>query len=303
MNTQGEISILEVGPRDGLQNEPVFLSLEDKFQLVKKLSFTGLSRIELGAFVSPKWTPQMRDTRELVKQVLKSQEKSKIPKKVKFSALVPNMKGLHRALETGLKEVSIFLSATETFSKKNINCSLKDGYTRYKKLCKQAFAENLKVRAYLSVCFFCPYEGKVLSSTVLEWSKKIEDLGVYEIALSDTTGKARPIEVQNLLELLLKTVPKTKLAFHFHNMQGMALANVWSAYQMGIRSFDGSLGGLGGCPHSEMSSGNVATESLFYLLKSSQDPIIHKIISVALWLEKKLRKKLPSPLLQSSSNL
>lgn len=294
-----KINILEVGPRDGLQNEQVFLSLENKRKLVQKLSLTGLNRIELGSFVSPKWVPQMRDTEELVKHILKDQERGEIPKQIEFSALVPNFEGLKRALKSGIKDISVFLSVTDSFSKKNINCPVEESYARYKEICKQALEENLKVRAYLSVCFHCPYEGEVLPDKVLEWAKRIEDLGVYEISISDTTGKARASEVQNLLSMLLNNIPENKIACHFHNVHGMALANVWAAYEMGIRSFDGSLGGLGGCPYSQVPSGNVPTESLVYLLKSSKDPSIKKIISVALWLEDKLDKKLPSPFLQS----
>ena len=293
------VSILEVGPRDGLQNEQSLLTLEEKIEFVRKLSQTGLNRIELGSFVSPKWIPQMQDTGELVREVLKDQEERRIPKHIQFSALVPNEKGLQRALRSKIKEISIFLSATDSFSKKNINCSTKESYTKYKALCKEALKENLKIRAYLSVCFHCPYEEKVSQEKVIEWIQKIEDLSVYEMAISDTTGKANAEEVQSLLEKLLNFIPKKKLACHFHNVHGMALANVWAAYQLGIRSFDGSLGGLGGCPYSKMPSGNVPTEALFYLLKRSEENSIKKLIEIGLWLESKLTKKLPSVLLHS----
>ncbi len=294
-----EVNILEVGPRDGLQNEQTFLSLQDKRQLVYKLSHTGLNRIELGSFVSPKWVPQMQDTEELAKLILRDQKAGRIPKQIEFSALVPNLKGLKRALESEIKEISIFLSATDTFSKKNINCSMKEAYLRYKELCKQALKENLKIRAYLSACFHCPYEGEVSPDVILDWVTKIEDLGVHEISISDTTGKARPEDVQNVLETLLKSFSSKKLACHFHNVHGMAVANVWEAYTIGIRSFDGSLGGLGGCPYSKTPSGNVPTESLIYLFKGPKNSSIKKIISSALWLEDKLNKKLPSPFLRS----
>ena len=296
-----KIRFLEVGPRDGLQNEQRLLSLEDKREWIKKLSHTGLKRIELGSFVSPKWVPQMRKTVDFVQQILKDQELGDIPKDMEFSALVPNLKGFHRALESGIKEIAIFLSATQTFSQKNINRSMEDSYKIYKEICKQAFKENLKVRAYLSVCFCCPYEGEVLPETVLKWVKKIEDLGVYEISISDTLGKARALEVETLLNALFKAqISKTQIACHFHNVHGMAIANVWSAYQLGIRSFDGSLGGLGGCPYSKHPSGNVPTEALFYLFRGAKDPSIKKLIDTALWLEKKLNKKLPSVFLRST---
>ena len=294
-----EIRILEVGPRDGLQNEKTFLSLKDKHQLIVKLSNAGLNHIELGSFVSARWVPQMKDTSKLVQQVLKTQSRGEIPQHINFSALVPNFKGLEGALDSGIKEIAVFLSATDSFSKKNINCSIEESYKNYKQLCRQALKENLKIRAYLSVCFYCPYEGRILPSQVLKWAKKIEDLGVYEISISDTTGRANALEVQNLLEKLLSQIPASKLACHFHNVHGMAVANVWSAYQKGIRSFDGSLGGLGGCPYSKVPSGNIPTESIIYLLKGPKDPAIKKLRDAAFWLEKKLNKKLPSPFLQS----
>lgn len=299
MKQKDNLRILEVGPRDGLQNEAKILSLEDKKELIRRLASCGLSRIELGSFVSPKWVPQMQDTEVLVEEVLKDQKEGVIPSSIEFSALVPNPEGLNRALKTGIKEISVFLSATESFSKKNINRSKDEAYKIYQEVCKRALKEGLKIRAYLSVCFHCPYEGEVKADQVLKWLQKIEDLGVYEISISDTTGKARPVEVQNLLNLLFTKTSKEKIAGHFHNVHGMALSNVWSAYQMGLRSFDGSLGGLGGCPYSKVPSGNVPTESLIYLLKEARDPSIKKLIDTALWLEKKLGKTLPSPLLKS----
>ncbi len=294
-----EISILEVGPRDGLQNESVILALEDKKELIRRLSLIGLKRIEIGSFVAPKWAPQMRDTGQLAQYILEAQRRGEIPQQAEFSALVPNLKGLNRALESGIKEIAVFLSATDSFSKKNINCSVKDSYDIYKEVCKQALENSLKVRAYLSVCFHCPYEGPVPPAQTLEEIKKIEDLGVYRISISDTTGKARAWEAQSLLEMALARIPANKIACHFHDVHGMALANVWSAYQLGIRSFDGSLGGLGGCPYSQAPSGNVPTEALVYLLKDPKDPVIAGLIETGLWLEGKLRKKLPSAILRS----
>lgn len=296
---KGNIRIWEVGPRDGLQNEETLLSLKDKKELISKLCSTGLSRIELGSLVSPKWSLQMRDTDKLIHQVLKDQSQGLLSSDIQFSALVPNLLGLKRALDSGIKEIAVFLSATDSFSKKNLNRSREESYSIYKEVCREALKEKLKVRAYLSVCFHCPYEGKVSVDQVLEWVKKIEDLGVYEVSVSDTTGTAQAQEVQNLLDKLLEKTSKEKIACHFHNVHGMALANVWSAYQMGIRGFDGSLGGLGGCPYAKVPSGNVPTEALLYLLEGSKQTSIKKIIDVALWLENKLNRKLPSPFLQS----
>ena len=294
-----DINIVEVGPRDGLQNEKVFLSLEEKREFVKKLSQTGLNRIELGSFVSPRWVPQMQNTEDLVQRILRDQDFGEIPKSVRFSVLVPNLKGLNRAVKSGIKEIAIFLSATESFSKKNINCSILESYTNYQHICRQAIKENLKIRAYLSVCFYCPYEGPVSHEAVLEWAKKLEDLKVDEIAISDTTGQARAFEVEVLLEKLFDSISKDKLACHFHDVHGMALTNVWSAYKMGIRVFDGSIGGLGGCPYTQSPVGNTPTEGLLYLFKGPGDPVIGKLTRTALWLQEKIGKSLPSAFLRS----
>ena len=241
----------------------------------------------------------MKDSKELIQKILKLQKEEKIAPQAQFSALVPNQKGLEQALKSEIKEISIFLSTTDAFSKKNINATRESAYKKYQSVCRQAHRENLKIRAYLSVCFDCPYEGKVPPKEVIKWAKKIEELGVYEISISDTTGKARAIEVEKLFQQLFNHISKEKLACHFHNVHGTALANVWAAYKMGIRSFDGSLGGLGGCPYSKAPSGNVPTESLIYLLKGPEDSRITKLLPIARWLEEKLEKKLPSSLLDS----
>ena len=294
-----DVQILEVGLRDGLQNESQEFSFKDKIFLAEQLSQTGLKRIELGSFVSPRWVPQMNGTQELVSHVLNRQKQGFLDPHIEYSALVPNQKGLNMAMESGLKSLAIFLSSTETFSKKNINRSRELAYKNYQTLCKEALQAGIKIRAYLSVCFECPYEGMVSRAEVLKWVQKIEELGVYEISISDTTGKARPQEVESLLDLLLQKIPQNKLACHFHNVHGMALCNVWVAYQKGVRTFDGSVGGLGGCPYSKVPSGNISTESLIYLLESPKSPTLPKLLKVSSYLEKKLNKKLESPLSHS----
>ncbi len=293
------ISVLEVGPRDGLQNEKVFLSLEDKIELIKRLSFSGLKRIEIGSFVSPKIIPQMKDTKEVVKKVLQIQQRNEIDQDIQFSALVPNLKGLEGAVQSGLKEVALFLACTDSFSTKNINQTVEESLKNYKEVSKEAIGQGLKVRAYLSVCFSCPYEGEISPEKVLELVEKIQDFNVYEISISDTVGVATPQQVQYLLKTLSKKIKFNKLALHFHNVHGMALANVWTAYQMGITSFDGSVGGLGGCPYANVETGNVSTESLFYLLEGAQSPYLKGLIKTGQWLQSKLQKKLSSPLLKS----
>jgi len=295
-----DVQILELGLRDGLQNEKISLSLEDKIFFAEQLSQTGLKRIELGSFVSPQWVPQMNQTKDLVSHILSSQKKGFLDGQIEYSALVPNQKGLEKALDTGLQSLAIFLSCTESFSKKNINRSREIAYKNYQALCKEALKEAVKIRAYLSVCFECPYEGKVDFKEVLKWVQQIEQLGVYEISISDTTGKARPQDVEKLLDLLLKKIPSHKLACHFHNIHGTALSNVWTAYQKGIRVFDGSVGALGGCPYSKVPSGNISTESLIYLFEGPESPLIPKILKMSRLLEKKLARSLDSPLMKSS---
>lgn len=291
------ISFMEVGPRDGLQNEKTILSLQDRVELVRKLALSGLKRIEVGSFVSPKIIPQMNQTEELVSQIL--QTKEELPGDTRFSALVPNLKGLERALSCGLKEIAIFAAATDSFSKKNINRSVKKSFDIYGEVCKEAFKEKLKVRGYLSVAFSCPYEGKVSPDKVIELVEKMLDLGVYEVSVSDTTGTARPREVDLLLEKLFKKIRPKEISLHFHNVHGMAVGNVWTGYLRGVRVFDGSVGGLGGCPYANVPSGNVPTESLVYLFKGAENPLIGKLAEVGRWLERKLKKTLPSPFIHS----
>lgn len=294
-----ELSLLEVGPRDGLQNSKAFLSLENKIEFIKKLSATGLKRIELGAFVSPQAIPQMKETPELTETILKLQNQGEISQDIQFSALVPNQKGLERALSLGLKEVAIFLACTNTFSQKNINCDINKSLEIYKEVTQKALGEGLKVRAYLSVCFSCPYEGSVPLQTVIDLCEKVKKFGVYEIAISDTVGLAKPYQVETLLNELLKSQDKQQIAFHFHNIHGMALSNVWAAYQKGIRSFDGSVGGLGGCPYAGVKTGNVSTESLVYLFEGDQSPCLKNLVSVARWLETQMNQTLPSLFIRS----
>lgn len=293
------IDIVEVGLRDGLQNEKVFLSLKDKIEMAKRLSQTGIKRIELGSFVSPKMIPQMKDTGELIKEVLKLQTQGEINKDIKFSALVPNLKGLEMAQESGLKEIAIFLACTDKFSQKNINCTVDKSLEIYREVSKKAIDQGLKVRAYLSVCFSCPYEGKTPAQKVLDLCEKIQEFNVYEISVSDTVGLATPLETQSLLEKLSQKIDIQKIALHFHNVHGMALANAFVGYQMGVKTFDGSVGGLGGCPYAGLETGNVPTESLVYMLEGPQSSKLKPLIETAHWLEQKIQKKLPSSLLKS----
>lgn len=288
-----EFKFLEVGPRDGLQNEKTILSLEDKIEFVKRLSLTGVKRIEIGSFVSHKVLSQMRGTEELVEEIFKLQKENQIPKDVHFSALVPNLKGLERALSVGIKEIAIFAGCTDSFSKKNINCTVEESFKIYKEVADIALKAKLKVRGYLSVAFGCPYEGIVSVDRVKNLTERMRNMGVYEVSISDTIGVAYPEQVKQFLQSFSESEFKN-LALHFHNVHGMALANILMAYQIGVTSFDGSVGGLGGCPYVGVSSGNVPSEEVFYLLGGSKHPFLKKLTEVSVWLEKKLQKTLPS---------
>ena len=327
-----DVTILETGPRDGLQREKAALSLNDRFEFIQKLSRAGLKRIELGAFVSPKWVPQMSGTGELAQRVLAAQKAGGLPADIQFSALTPNLKGLGLAMDAGMRETAVFAACTDTFSKKNINRSVEESLVIYKSLCREALSHGLKVRAYLSVCFLCPYEGPVSLERAALLAERLRDMGAFEIALSDTTGAAAPFQVQDLIEKASKKISLRQIACHFHDLHGMGMANVWAAYQAGVRSFDGSAGGLGGCPFAGAVAGNTPTEGLLCLLQGAgsgakepsheegaQSPakavfrggaraggqapralaLIKGVVEAALWLEKRLGRRLPSPLLRS----
>lgn len=256
------IKIVEVGPRDGLQNESRILTPKEKITFVNRLSKTGLKFIEFGAFVSPKWVPQMSGS----DQVAQSLKRSK--KQITYSALVPNLMGLEQALQYDVKEVAIFAAASESFSKRNINCSIEESFERFEQVMKVAKSKKIKVRGYLSTVFACPFEGVISTHVVVKLTQRLLALGCYEISLGDTIGVATPKQVEILLKALKKAkVPFNKIAMHFHDTRGTALANVLKSMDMGIRIFDSSLGGLGGCPYAPGALGNLATEDLVYMLE------------------------------------
>ena len=268
-----DIQVVEVGLRDGLQNEKAELSLADRFQIVKQLSFAGFKRIELGAFVSPRMMPQMKVTPLLVEQVLSKQAEGLLPKETTYFAFVPNIKGFERAVSAGLKEVSFFVSCTESFSKKNINMSIEESLEQLQKICQQANSLGVRVRVYLSATFVCPYEGKTSFSQVVSLAERIlQQKEVFELALSDTIGKAFPSDVHKLMDLLLKKVPVQKIALHLHDTYSRGLENVVAGLENGVRVFDSSIGGIGGCPYAPGASGNIATEKLISLLEEKSLP-------------------------------
>lgn len=258
-----KVSIVEVGPRDGLQNETLNLSAAQKIELINLLSKTGLKRIEAGSFVSPKWVPQMANSDEVF-QALPSRTD------VQYSALTPNLRGLETAIDAGVKEVAVFGSASEAFSQKNINCSISESLKRFEDVFQLADQNNIKVRGYVSCVMGCPYQGDISPKTVTQVSKALLDMGCYEISLGDTIGAGTPRATSLLLEDVLKDIPAQKLAAHFHDTYGQALVNLYKALEYGIATIDSAVAGLGGCPYAKGASGNVATEDVVYMLNGME---------------------------------
>jgi len=259
MTVPRRIRIVEVGPRDGLQNERASVSTSDKIEFVNRLSASGLPVIEVSAFVSPKWVPQMADASEVFAGINRQPD-------TKYTALVPNQAGLDRAIAAGVEEVAVFAASSETFSRRNINQGIDASLANYALVCAQARAAGLPVRGYLSTAFGCPFEGAMAPDHVASVAARLIDLGVYEVAVSDTIGIAHPGQVPRVLDAVLARVPAERLALHFHDTRGTALANVLTALPFGIRTFDASAGGLGGCPYAPGAAGNLATDDLIYML-------------------------------------
>ena len=253
-----KVRIVEVGARDGLQNEKT-VSTADKVALINALSTAGLKDIEAGAFVSPKWVPQMADSADVISAL-------DLPD-VNLSALTPNLKGAQAAHAVGIKEFAIFTAASESFCQKNINCSIDESIERFSEVMAFAKANNIRVRGYVSCVLGCPYEGDIDPLAVLSVSQKLLDLGCYEVSLGDTIGVGTAKKVTQLIELLLTHIDKTKLAVHFHDTYGQALTNIYAALNLGIATVDAAVAGLGGCPYAKGASGNVATEDVVYLLQ------------------------------------
>lgn len=253
------VTVVEVGPRDGLQNEQVSISTADKVAFVDRLSAAALPVIEVSAFVNPKWVPQMQDAADVFARITRHPG-------TRYTALVPNVAGLERALAARVDEIAVFAAASETFSQRNINRSIGDSLAIYRDVCTRAATAGLRVRGYVSTAFGCPYEGHVEPTAVAEVTARLIEMGVYEVAVSDTIGVAHPGQVAAVLDVVGRRVPLARVALHFHDTRGMALSNVLTALSMGISTFDASAGGLGGCPYAPGAAGNLATEDLVYLL-------------------------------------
>ena len=253
------VKIVEVGPRDGLQNEQSHVSVATRVELIRYLVDAGLRNIEAVSFVSPKWVPQMAGATEVMQGVPKLKD-------VQCTALTPNLQGLEAAIAAGLKEVAVFGAASEAFSQRNINCSIRESLERFRTVMQVAQQHKIKVRGYVSCVLGCPYEGEVSPQKVSEIAVLMREMGCYEISLGDTIGKGTPRSTEQMLEACLRVIPSNCLAGHFHDTYGMAIANISKSLEMGLRAFDSSVAGLGGCPYAKGASGNVATEDVVYLM-------------------------------------
>ncbi|GAM21608.1 hypothetical protein SAMD00019534_047830, partial [Acytostelium subglobosum LB1] len=280
------VKIVEVGPRDGLQNEKQIVPTDVKIELINRLSATGLSVVEATSFVSPKWIPQMADSNEVYRGINKATG-------VSYPTLTPNLQGFRSALNAGVKEVAVFAAASETFSKKNINATIDESLARYKDVCQEAINNGIKVRGYVSCAMGCPYEGRVSNAKVVEVSKRLFDYGCYEISLGDTIGIGTPGATFKLLSAVSKEIPMGAIAVHFHDTYGQALANILTALQFGVNVVDSSVAGLGGCPYAAGASGNVATEDVLYMMKDLGIDCkvdLDKILDTSLWISRILNK-------------
>lgn len=259
MPLPSHVRLVEVGPRDGLQNESLPISVAEKVSLVNALSDAGLSYIEVGSFVSPKWVPQMAGSSDVFAQI---QRKTGVT----YAALAPNLRGLEDAIACGVEEVAVFAAASESFSRRNINCSISESLERFVPLMEAARSHGIKVRGYVSCVLGCPYEGHVPPEQVAAVSHELAAMGCYEISLGDTIGTGTPGAVRELFNTVARQIPRSRLAGHFHDTYGQALANIYASLLEGIEIFDSSVAGLGGCPYAKGATGNVATEDVLYML-------------------------------------
>ncbi|WP_102336055.1 hydroxymethylglutaryl-CoA lyase [Salimicrobium jeotgali] len=289
-----KVTIREVGPRDGLQNEEEKIATEDKIDWINLLSQSGLDYIEFSSFVHPKWIPQLKDAREVAEGITRTPG-------ITYAALVPNKKGLENAIDTDVDEVSVFMSASETHNKKNINKTIEETYPVLEEVVSEAKAAGKTVRGYVSTVFGCPYEGKIAPSRVFEVSNRLFQMGIDELSLGDTIGVANPKQVDEFLKQMEENVPFSKVAMHFHNTSGMALANVLVSLERGITKFDAALGGLGGCPYADGASGNLATDDLVHMLEEmgiETGVNQEKLAEAATFIQSRISKELPSHQMQ-----
>jgi len=254
-----KIQLVEVGPRDGLQNEKLWVETETKIALIEKLAQAGLTKIEATSFVSPKWVPQMKDAFEVLSGIERRPG-------VSYPVLTPNIKGFEKALEAGATEVAVFGAASEAFSQNNINCSIVESVERFRPIITAAQKSGIRVRGYISCVLGCPYQGVVPVADVVKFALQMFEMGCYEISLGDTIGIGTPLQAKKMVEAVAEKVPVSKLALHFHDTRGQALANIYACLELGVSVIDSSIAGLGGCPYAHGASGNVATEDVVYML-------------------------------------
>jgi hydroxymethylglutaryl-CoA lyase len=260
MTYPSRVRIVEVGPRDGLQNEAGAVPLEAKVELIEALADAGLKTIEAGSFVSPKWVPQMGDTAEVLARL-------DLQSEINYPVLVPNLQGLDRALDHGVREVAVFASASESFSQRNINCSIEESFDRFAPVVEKARSHRLRVRGYVSCVLGCPYESDIAPETVARVASRLFAMGCHEISLGDTIGIGTPTKARKLIERVAAEIPLERLALHYHDTYGQALANILACLELGVSVIDSAVAGLGGCPYAEGASGNVATEDVVYMLR------------------------------------
>ncbi|ODQ51595.1 hypothetical protein SAICODRAFT_36319 [Saitoella complicata NRRL Y-17804] len=292
--TDNKVRIVEVSPRDGLQNEKSLVPTDIKCELIDRLRETGVKNIEVTSFVSPKWVPQMSDAGAIMSHVRGFQSGSE-DRGIEYSVLAPNQKGLDAALASGVKEIAIFGSASEGFSKQNINCTIDESLQRFRGMCEKALKQGVRVRGYISNMCACPIDGLVDPKSVVRMTKEMLEMGCYEVSVADTTGVATPDQVHRTLSAILDAgVPANKLAAHFHDTYGTAVPNVLVALSLGIRTFDSSVSGLGGCPYAKGAKGNVATEDVLYLLHGmgwETGIDLQKMSEIGTWVSEKLGRE------------
>ena len=283
------VRIVEMGPRDGLQNEKQLVSTDTKLELVRRLERAGLKAIETTSFVSPKWVPQMGDNAELLPRVLAAAAPG-----VAYPVLTPNLKGFEAALAAGAREVAVFGAASESFSQKNINCSIAKSLERFRPVTEAAHAAGVRVRGYVSCVVGCPYEGAVAPQAVADVAATLLEMGCYEVSLGDTIGIGTPGAVKEMIEAVGRRVPIKKLAGHYHDTYGMAAVNIYASLQLGVAVFDSSVAGLGGCPYAAGASGNVATEDVVWLLKGLGIDCgvdLDKLVETGRWISARLGRE------------
>ena len=298
MHVPPRVTIVEVGPRDGLQNEPQRVGTADKIAFVDALSAAGLSVIEASAFVSPRWVPQLGDAADVFAGIRRLDA-------VRHTALVPNLAGLERAHAAGVREVAIFAAASEGFSRRNINQGIEESLAAYRGVCARAIELGLRVRAYLSTSFGCPFDGAVPAARVADLSAALLEMGAFQVAVSDTIGIAHPGQVREVLDAVSRRVALATIALHFHDTRGMALANVMAGLDAGVTTYDSSAGGLGGCPYAPGATGNLATEDLVYLLDGlgvATGVSLPALLEASRFIEAKVGHPLPSRCFRASQS-